>query len=141
MCMHTSKRHGGSRSVRFLCLQPFRSRPMYRACSLSRTHMLTHWAASAVDGRHRVIHFALFFFCSFFSRAASAPCGRHWVIYFALFFALFFFGAASALHARHWVIYLLFFFQGLRAHFTLDTFCPGRKVVVVTNLKGRHSQK
>jgi tRNA-binding EMAP/Myf-like protein len=25
--------------------------------------------------------------------------------------------------------------SGLRAHFTLETFCPGRKVVVVTNLK------
>ena len=25
--------------------------------------------------------------------------------------------------------------SGLRAHFTLDNFCPGRKVVVVTNLK------
>ena len=25
--------------------------------------------------------------------------------------------------------------SGLRAHFTLENFCPGRKVVVVTNLK------
>jgi len=79
------------------------------------------------------------FFCGYMSLLADVPC------VLSLTHTCSLMGCERTLRSTRGDIFCFFFSQffcqGLRAHFTLDTFCPGRKVVVVTNLKGRHSQK